>query len=48
MTEGAQRGALVRLFLRVGFSGFGGPFVHIALSPGLAAGAMGWLWSRAA
>ena len=31
MTEGAPLGALVRLFLRLGFSGFGGPLVHIAL-----------------
>lgn len=31
MTESAPLGALVRLFLRLGFSGFGGPLVHIAL-----------------
>ena len=29
--ERAPLGALVRLFLRLGFSGFGGPLVHIAL-----------------
>ena len=48
MTEGAPRGALVRLFRRLGFSGFGGPLVHIALWLVLAAGAMGGLWTRAA
>lgn len=31
MTNGAPLGALVRLFLRLGFSGFGGPLVHIAM-----------------
>jgi len=31
VTEGAPLGALVRLFLRLGFSGFGGPLVHIAM-----------------
>ena len=31
MTPGAPLGALVRLFLRLGFSGFGGPLVHIAM-----------------
>ena len=31
MTHGAPLGALVRLFLRLGFSGFGGPLVHIAM-----------------
>jgi chromate transporter len=31
VTEGAPLRALIRLFLRLGFSGFGGPLVHIAL-----------------
>jgi len=31
VSEGAPLGALVRLFLRLGFSGVGGPLVHIAL-----------------
>jgi chromate transporter len=31
VTEGAPLGALIRLFLRLGFSGFGGPLVHIAM-----------------
>jgi chromate transporter len=31
VTSGAPLGALVRLFLRLGSSGFGGPLVHIAM-----------------